>query len=226
MPPLGDAAWGKPRASVETSAWKAGGRIQPQEARRGRSPNLRRAGAESWVFAGEMKVSVQLAYKVPVLGPQDRRLLLAPRRFLPGGRELGAQGGAGTRAGPHLAGPHRRRDGGARSPRALCGRFEGSLRLVGAVGTHSEFRVGPCGRLVSSGWSRILAAADFWREGRNRLLFLPGRAYSPTGPCWAFWSLHLDLESGEDRARTRVAQGTRAGKWRFSPSPRAALPFL
>nr|CAI9701444.1 unnamed protein product [Rangifer tarandus platyrhynchus] len=69
-----------------------------------------------------MKVSVQLAYKVPVLGPQDRRLLLAPRRFLPGGRELGAQGGAGTRAGPHLAGPHRRRDGGARSPRALCER--------------------------------------------------------------------------------------------------------
>lgn len=208
MPPLGDAAWGKPRASAETSAWKEGGRIQPQEARRGRSPNPRRAGAESWVFAGEMKVSVQLAYKVPVLGPQDRRLLLAPRRFLPGGRELGAQGGAGTRAGPHLAGPHRRRDGGARSPRALCGRFEGSLRLAGAVGTHSEFRIGPCGRLVSSGWSRILAAADL--EGRERRAPLSPRpslfAYGAL-PCWAFRSLHLDLEGGEDRARTRVAPG-------------------
>lgn len=35
----------------------------------------RRAGAEGWVFAGEMRVSVQLAYKVPVLGSRDPRLL-------------------------------------------------------------------------------------------------------------------------------------------------------
>lgn len=39
----------------------------------------RRTGAESWVFAGKMRVSVQLAYKVPVLGPQDRHFLHAPR---------------------------------------------------------------------------------------------------------------------------------------------------
>ncbi|XP_027373860.1 uncharacterized protein LOC113877689 [Bos indicus x Bos taurus] len=145
-------------------------------------PNPRRVGAESWVFAGEMKVSVQLAYKVPVLGPQDRRLLLAPRRFLPGGRELGSQGGAGSRAGPHLAGPHRRRGGGARSPRALCGRFEGSLRLAGAVGTHSEVRVGPCGRLVSSGWSRILAAADLEGRERRRPAFSPAEPIRLRGP--------------------------------------------
>lgn len=48
----------------------------------------RRAGAEGWVFAGEMRVSVQLAYKVPVLGSRDRRLLRAP-----GPRELSAQAG-------------------------------------------------------------------------------------------------------------------------------------
>lgn len=39
----------------------------------------RRTGAESWVFAGKMRVSVQLAYKVPVLGSQDRHFLHAPR---------------------------------------------------------------------------------------------------------------------------------------------------
>lgn len=189
MLPLGDAAFegcrlGKTQrlSSLSlSSAWKVGGRIH-QEARRGRSRNPRRAGAESWVFAGEMKVSVQLAYKVPVLGPQDRRLLLVPRRFLPGGRELGSQGGAGTRGGPHLAGPHRRRGGGARSPRVVCGRFEGSLRLAGAVGTHSEVRVGPCGRLVSSGWSRILAAADLEGRERRRPAFSPAEPIRLRGP--------------------------------------------
>lgn len=43
----------------------------------------KRTGAESWVFAGKMRVSVQLAYKVPVLGPQDRHFLHAPRRPKP-----------------------------------------------------------------------------------------------------------------------------------------------
>lgn len=60
---------------------RAGGRTQPREARRGRAApgTPRQMGAEGWVFAGEMRVSDQLAYKVPVLGPRDQRLLHGPR---------------------------------------------------------------------------------------------------------------------------------------------------
>lgn len=72
---------------------------------RARTPNSeqqdRRAGVEGWVFAGEMRVSVQLAYKVPVLGPRDRRLLRAP-----GPRASSVPGlGPGPWPGRHLLGP-------------------------------------------------------------------------------------------------------------------------
>lgn len=121
MPPLGDAAGGKRRVSAEQSAWKAG-RISLEGARRGRSPSPRRAGAEGWVFAGEMRVLIQLAYKVPVLGPQDRRLLFSPSRLSPPRRARARlPGGPGTPAGPYFADPLWRWAGKARSPRALCG---------------------------------------------------------------------------------------------------------
>lgn len=56
---------------------------QPVVGGRTASGTPRRTGAESWVFAGKMRVSVQLAYKVPVLGPQDRHFLHSPRRPQP-----------------------------------------------------------------------------------------------------------------------------------------------
>lgn len=59
----------------------------------------RRTGAESWVFAGKMRVSVQLAYKVPVLGSQDRHFLHAPR---PPPRSPPFLGPRALRLGPHL----------------------------------------------------------------------------------------------------------------------------
>lgn len=131
MPPLGDAAGGKRRVSAEQSAWKAG-RISLEGARRGRSPSPRRAGAEGWVFAGEMRVLIQLAYKVPVLGPQDRRLLFSPPRLSPpGGRELGSQVGQGPRPGR----TSRIRSGGGLARRArlgLCAEVRGIPVLGGS----------------------------------------------------------------------------------------------
>lgn len=65
-----------------------------------------------------MRVSVQLAYKVPVLGSQDR-LLLAPGR-----RELSAQVGQGPRPG----GTSRVRTGDGlarRARRGLCAEVQG-----------------------------------------------------------------------------------------------------
>ena len=60
-----------------------------------------------------------------------------------------------------------------------------------------------------------------WREGRDGAPLSPRPSRFAYGalPCCAFRSLHLELEGGEDRARTRVAPGIRPGMWRFSPSP-------
>lgn len=208
MPPLGDAAWGKPRISDEQSAWKAGSRIQSQEARRGRSPNPRRAGAESWVFAGEMRVSVQLAYKVPVLGPRDRRLLLAPHRFLPGGREVGAQAGQGPRPGRTSRGPHWRWGGKARSPRTLCGGSRDPWAWQEQWERTRKFElVTACGSCSPGGAGS--PPGPTWRKGRDGAP-LPNRwtlfVYQAL-PCCAFQSRSHELGSGEDRPRSRVVPG-------------------
>lgn len=78
----------------EQSAVQRGGGLRKSVGGLSAPRTPRRTGAEGWVFAGEMRVSVQLAYKVPVLGPQDRRLLRCPRpslastRVRPSGRGL------------------------------------------------------------------------------------------------------------------------------------------
>ena len=210
MPPLGDAAWGKPRISGEQSAWKAGSRIQSQEARRGRSPNPRRAGAESWVFAGEMRVSVQLAYKVPVLGPRDRRLLLALHRFLPGGRELGAQAGQGARPGRTSRGPHWRGGVARHARREFCAEVRGIPGLGRSNGNalgNSSWSL--CAVLVSPGGAGS-PPGPTWREGRDGAP-LPNRrslfVYQAL-PCCVLRSRSLELGGGEDRPRSRVVPGS------------------
>lgn len=94
----------------------------------------RRAGAEDWVFAGEMRVSIQLAYKVPVLGCRDRWLLQAPCRLSPRSPELSAQAEKWTPAGlPSLESALERGWQGALTQGSVR-RFEGSPRFAGARG--------------------------------------------------------------------------------------------
>lgn len=161
----------------------------------------RRAGAEGWVFAGEMRVSVQLAYKVPVLGPQDRQLLRAPGRLGRSSalrRECELLPGATSR--DHTG------EGAARGPRrGLCGRIRGIpvLRRNGGnvLRTLSRSLRAIGVRSVFFGWSR----------------FPPGRTWSGLGgvawgetvhqglPCRASQGGCLELGSGEDHPISGVA---------------------
>ncbi|XP_037666411.1 translation initiation factor IF-2-like [Choloepus didactylus] len=116
------AAWGKASAG-QSAVRRAGGWTQLEKARRGvaRTRTLR-MGAEGWVFAGEMRVSVQLAYKVPVLGPQDRRCLGAPRPRPASSRAHQRRRGGLDSGGAATPRVHTGERGGkARSLRALCG---------------------------------------------------------------------------------------------------------
>lgn len=170
-----------------------------------------------------MKVSVQLAYS-PSPRPQDRQLLLAPRRFSRADASSAPKAWAGTRGGPHLAGPHRRRVAG-RSPRGCVERFEGST--TGRSGGNAlGFELVPAGGWCPPGGARGSWPRPTWRRDGAPLSPRPSQFACRALPCWAFRSLHLELEGGEDRARTRVAPGIRAGMWRFSPSLQAPLPFL
>ncbi|XP_066220483.1 collagen, type I, alpha 1b-like [Saccopteryx leptura] len=107
----------------------------PRETVRGASAprTPRRAGAEGWVFAGEMRMSVQLAYKVPVLGSRDRRLLRAP-----GPRKLSAGARTWTLAAPPP--PRSTLERGWQGTFAVSSvrRFEGPLRLPEAKGMRWE----------------------------------------------------------------------------------------
>lgn len=138
-----------------------------------------------------MRVSVQLAYKVPVLGPQDRRLLPSSR---PARQELSAQAGVyRDHTGEGVA-------RGAR--RGLCGQIRGIpvfrrnsgnvLRTLSrplcAVGVRSAF----------SGWSRFPPGRTWsWRGESLPLPSSPQPGTHQGLPWCAFQSGYLGLGSGE-----------------------------
>lgn len=188
----------------------------------------RRAGAEGWVFAGEMRVSVQLAYKVPVLGPQDRQILRAPGRLgrspalrrecelLPGATSRGHTG-----------------EGAARGPRrGLCGRIRGMpvLRRNGGnvLRTLSRSLCAIGGRSVFFGWSRFPPGRTWgggWGGGVER---------QPTRACPAALprAAALSLEVGRITRFLELLPGRWPWMWRFSlcgggrPCPSLPPPFV
>lgn len=118
-----------PRASAVP---KTSGGTQPWTVHQGRTAprTPRRTGTESWVFAGKMRVSVQLAYKVPVLGPQDRHFLHVPRRLRPAPSWPScAPAGPPTRMSTRVEGL------GRRAPRVVCA-VRGNLCFGRVRATH------------------------------------------------------------------------------------------
>lgn len=82
-------------------------------------------------------MSIQLAYKVPVLGCRDRWLLQAPCRLSPRSPELSAQAEKWTPAGLLALGSALERGWQGALTQGSVRRFEGSLSVAGARGKRS-----------------------------------------------------------------------------------------
>lgn len=172
-------------------------------------------------------MSVQLAYKVPVLGSRDRRLLRAP------GPRARAQrpGWDLDPGGPPPPGSTLERGWPGALASDSVRRFHGSLRVSEATGTRWDIRVGHRVWFVSSG-RREIPAGPTRREGGEVAPFSPtGHAASPPR---AYPAAHsgergnLELGGKEDLL---VSKELLLGRWdaipRFSPCrPRSPRPFL
>lgn len=140
----------------------------------------KRTGAESWVFAGKMRVSVQLAYKVPVLGPQDRHFLHAPRRPKPA-----PSWSSCAPAGPPPPMSTRVEGLGRRAPRgvsAVWGKSVLRQRNSNALESVSRQPPGRAGTLLGVIWGR----------GRKGFFLLD--------PPALLYGANLEFGGGEDRA--------------------------
>ena len=96
-------------------------------------------------------------------------------------------------------------------------RFEGSLGLAGAMGTHSEIRVGHCVRFL---FLRVEPDPRRGRpggKGETEPLFLIGGAYSSTRPCPAACSGAAALSLGVVRTARglELSLGVWAEMWRL-----------
>lgn len=147
-----------------------------------------------------MRVSIQLAYKVPVLGPQDRRLLPSSR---PARQELSAQAGAyRDRTGEGVArGARRGLWADSRDPCVSQEQWERAQNFK-SVTVCSRCQV----RVLRV--EPIPARADVELGGESLPLPSCPRPVTHQGLPWcAFQSGYLGLGSGEDHPISGVIPG-------------------